>query len=433
MNESSQSDEISLRELYLVFKRGLLLIVAVAAVAGLLAFAVMSFRPNTYEAESTVLINPSPVRAQGPGNLSFNLANGIAYEAYQTLAGSGPVLDAAASRVPQANISANELRQRGRLVRLVAPLRDQVAPLSVTHVVQHTDPALAAALADAWAESTLEAVRSALLADLKLVGAATTAELARLEAELTAVEARWRAFQEQDESDQLTALLSGTSSQLAEGKAKLTMLERQIAAAQAKQALLRDRLGGLGPVTREVLAQLAITEAHQAGLPLLRTQLEALALETPTQFYDRTVAILDLTEYHRAEVALAGSLAEREVVLAQYQHLQDYAAELRERSAALTEQRNRLERELSRARSAHSDIVAVQSIITSVTELALANTRLFNQASIPIEAVGPSRLFITALAVVIAGLLAVVFVFLREAVSSRPAPFAPKGVQAEAP
>lgn len=82
MNESSQSDEISLRELYLVFKRGLLLISAIAAVAGLVAFAVMSFRPNTYEAESTVLINPSPVRAQGPGNLSFNLANSIAYEAY---------------------------------------------------------------------------------------------------------------------------------------------------------------------------------------------------------------------------------------------------------------------------------------------------------------------------------------------------------------
>lgn len=180
MNESPQSDEISLRELYLVLRRGLPLIVAVVAVAGLSAFAVMSLRPNLYEAESTVLIIPSPVRAPGPTNLPFNPVNDISYETYQTLANSRPVLDAAVSRLPQAGISDDELRRQGRLVRLMGPQRpDQVVPLSVTHVVQHTDPALAAALADAWAESTLEAVHSALLENLKLVGAATTAELAR--------------------------------------------------------------------------------------------------------------------------------------------------------------------------------------------------------------------------------------------------------------
>jgi uncharacterized protein involved in exopolysaccharide biosynthesis len=348
MNEPSQNDEISLRDLYLIFKRGLTLIIAVAAAAGLLTFAVTSFRPNTYEAESTVLITPSPVRVQGPNNLTSNPANDVSYEAYQTLANSRPVLDAAVGRVPQANISGGGLRDAGRLVRLLGPQRpDQVVPLSVTHVVRHTDPELAAVLADAWAESTLETVRSALLASLNPVDATTAAELARLEAELAAVEARWRTFQEQDNGELLTSLLSGVTHQLAEGEVRLAALERQIAAAQAKQALLRDRLdgGGLGPATPEgLLAQLRIAEAAEAELPLLRAQLEALIErleQVPRpQLYDWTVAILDLTEHQRAEVVLTESLAERDVLVAQQQRLQAYAAELRQEIAALTQQRS---------------------------------------------------------------------------------------------
>jgi uncharacterized protein involved in exopolysaccharide biosynthesis len=77
-------------------------------------------------------------------------------------------------------------------------------------------------------------------------------------------------------------------------------------------------------------------------------------------------------------------------------------------------------------------VVALQPIIAYVTELAPTNARVLSQASIPTETVGPRRLLITALAVVIVGMLAVLFVFLRDAVSSRPAPF-PKGVQPEAP
>lgn len=429
MNESSQAiqnDEISLRELYLILKRGLPLIVAVAVLAGLIAFAMTLAQPDRYEAESTVLINPSPVRVQGPSNLTFSPPNDVSYEAYQTLAESRPVLEAAVARVPEAGLTGDALRRSGRLVRLLGPQRpDQIAPLSVAHVVQHTDPAMAAALADAWAESTLETVRSALLESLSPVDAATAAELARLEAELAAVEARWRAFQAQDDGELLTALYRGTSNQLAEGEAQLAELERQIAAAQAKQALLRDRLAGsdLGSATAQgLLAQLQLAEAVQGEQPLLAAQLEALlerlAQDPNPQLYEWTVAILDLTEYQRAVVALVAAQAEHEVLAAQQRQLQAYAAELRERLAALNEQRSRLERELFRARAAYNDVAALQPIITYVTELAPTNARLLSRASVPVEPVGPRRLLATALAAVIAALLALVYVFLREAVAT---------------
>ena len=432
MNESSRNDEISLRELYLILKRGLPLVIVLAAVAGLLAFAVMSFRPNLYEAESTVLITPSPVQPQRPGSLTLSLPDISSFEVYQALANSRSVLDAAVSRVSQAGISADELRRQGRLVRLLGPQRpDQVAPLSVTHVVQHSDPELAVVLADAWAESALEAVRNVLLAGLSPVAVATSTELTRAAAALEAIEVRWRTFQGQDDGEQLTSLLSGTTLQLAEGEARLAELERQIAATEAKQALLRDRLSDLGPVTFDLLPQLAIAEAEQAGLSLLRAQLEALPEAPDAQLYHQTIAILDLTEYQRTGLTLAASLAERDALLSQQQRLQAHAIELRQEMAALNEQRSRLERELSTARGAYSDAVAIQPIISYVTELAPTNARLLSQASLPSEPVGPRRLLTTVLAVVIAGMLAVVFVFLRQAVS--PPSVAAKGeVAAEA-
>lgn len=433
MNEPSPyNDDISLRELYLILKRGLPLIIALVAVAGLLAFAVMSFMPNIYEAESTTLITPLPVQLQGPSNLVFNVLNDIPFEAYETLANSHSVLDAALSRLPQAGLSANELRRQGRLVRLLGPQRpDQAVPLSVKHVVQHSDPELAMALADAWAESTLETARNVLLAGLNPVAAATSTELTRAAAMLEAIEVRWRAFREQDDGEQLTSLLSGTTRQLTEGEVRLAELERQIAATEAKQVLLRDRLSGLGPVTFDLLPQLAIAEAEQAGLSLLRAQLEALPEAPDAQLYQQTIAILDLTEYQRTGLTLAASLAERDALLSQQQRLQAHAIELRMEMAALDEQRNMLERELSNARAAHNNVIGLRPTIDYVTELAPTKARLLSQASLPSEPVGPRRLLTTALAVVIAGMLAVVFVFLRQAVS--PPSVAAKGeVAAEA-
>ncbi|HZJ10660.1 MAG TPA: hypothetical protein VFD39_13255, partial [Trueperaceae bacterium] len=43
-------DEVSLRELYLILRAGLPLIVGFALLSGVIAFAVMSLRPESYEA-----------------------------------------------------------------------------------------------------------------------------------------------------------------------------------------------------------------------------------------------------------------------------------------------------------------------------------------------------------------------------------------------
>jgi uncharacterized protein involved in exopolysaccharide biosynthesis len=66
-----REDEISLRDVYLIFRRGLPLIFISSLAAGVLAFIISSFLPSVYEAETTVLISPPAVNVEGTPNLSF--------------------------------------------------------------------------------------------------------------------------------------------------------------------------------------------------------------------------------------------------------------------------------------------------------------------------------------------------------------------------
>src|SRR5690625_6766840 len=56
-------DEISLRDLYLILRRGLPVIAIATIAIALLAFLLVTFSGKRYEEESTVLINPSPIRS----------------------------------------------------------------------------------------------------------------------------------------------------------------------------------------------------------------------------------------------------------------------------------------------------------------------------------------------------------------------------------
>ena len=66
-------DEISLRELYLILRRGLPLILIVTTIGALASFALVVLLPATYEAEATVVSSPTTVQVQDEGALAFAL------------------------------------------------------------------------------------------------------------------------------------------------------------------------------------------------------------------------------------------------------------------------------------------------------------------------------------------------------------------------
>ncbi|MFN2324197.1 MAG: Wzz/FepE/Etk N-terminal domain-containing protein, partial [Trueperaceae bacterium] len=71
-----------MRELYLIVKRGLPTILAVTLIAVVIAVAVMAIRPDSYEAEVTVVSSPTVVQAEGAGTLAFTPRSAIAFATY---------------------------------------------------------------------------------------------------------------------------------------------------------------------------------------------------------------------------------------------------------------------------------------------------------------------------------------------------------------
>ncbi|ADI15954.1 GNVR domain-containing protein [Truepera radiovictrix] len=230
------AEEVSLRDLYLVIVRGLPIILGLALLAGFGAFLLNANRQPVYLAESTVLVTPPPIQIGGGDNLSFSPAYEVSLQTYETLAYSQMVLENA---VAQTDLTPQTLAGLGSLRQLIGPQRpDQVVPLSVVHRVRNADPELAAQLADAWAQSTLEAVRESLFASLSPVDATTAQEVARLSANVEEVEARYRAFAAEDEGPQLEAQLIALTRDLTDGRAREGQLQREIAAAEARIAAL---------------------------------------------------------------------------------------------------------------------------------------------------------------------------------------------------
>jgi len=473
----ARSDEVSLRDLYLVIRRGLPVILGLAALAGILAFLSNSRREPVYAAESTVLVTPPPIQITGDDDLSFSPSNEVSFETYETLARSQLVLEDAVSRV-EANISPNQLLGMGSISELIGPQRpDQIVPLSVIHRVRSGNPRLAANLADAWAQSTLEAVRESLFASLSPVDATTEREVARLQREVEAVEARLRTFEAQDNGAVLEARLSGLTRQIAEGRARLGELSREIAASEARQEALRDQLGGAPDTATtqnpeaalEVLAaQRELNEARRgeasvsvdagsrpgrfgnelSGLAAtlgeettrsiqnaleereaarrgeeqaraqraLQTTLTRYALQTDVP--EGILPLLSRADLRTETVAADGLRAEQAVLGEELAAYREEAAEIQGQIAGLNQRRSRLERELESALTSYNTVAELQASVSYLTELAPTNARILSSASVPTRPVGPRRAFNTLLATLLGALAGLLFVFLRAAVRS---------------
>ncbi len=242
--ETGRSDEVSLRDLFLVLLRGLPFILLLALVCGGVAYYLNAQRQAVFAAESTVLVTPPPIQTGDGENLSFSPINEVSFQIYETLARSQPVLRGAVESLSEVNLSPAQLLGLGTLRQLFGPrLVGDVAPLSVVHRVRNADPERAALLADAWAQSTLQAVRESLFSSLSPVDETTTREVARLQGDVEEVEARVQTFAARDNGALLEAELEGLTRQLTDGRERQGELAREIAAARARVQALQAQLG----------------------------------------------------------------------------------------------------------------------------------------------------------------------------------------------
>jgi uncharacterized protein involved in exopolysaccharide biosynthesis len=399
----NDTDEISLRDVYLIFRKGLPLILVVAVIAGIIAFIVSSLLPKTYEAEATVLISPSPVQIQGTRNLTFRPSSEVSLEAYETLALSRNVLQEAAQSV-DSDMTYEKLG--GTIKQLIGPQRpDQVVPLLVNHTVRNSDPEKAAQLADAWAAVSLKTVQNSLFANLQPISKATNESLLPLQQRLDAARSSLETFEAKDTTEALQATLSRLSQLIADAKAGVTT-RTQLSVAQSGDVtdLLTNDPNNPTQFSSDIQFGSSLSlEQEIAGAEAVISSLRAQG---------QTGALA------QQQAELEGLKKRREVLLTQLPGYEQSYSEAKQTLANLSNQKRSLELELQNAEEAYQSIVSLQPMIAYVTDINPANARLLSRASVPTESVSPRRLLNTALATVLAGLFMLVYVFLREAVKA---------------
>jgi uncharacterized protein involved in exopolysaccharide biosynthesis len=389
-----REDEISLRDVYLIFRRGLPLIFISSLAAGVLAFIISSFLPSVYEAETTVLISPPAVNVEGTPNLSFRPSSEVSFEAYETLAESRGVKGEAVQSVDP-DLSYSDMA--GSVQELIGPQgAGQSAPLLVSHTVRDTDPERAAQLADAWANTTLTAVRNSLFANIEPINDVTVQALEPLRTELATARGALEAFEASDNSESLQATLNTLSQLIASARSGLVTTS-QLSLAQT---------GEIPQGRSAINLESTLDSATQVNL----------AQEIAAQ--EAYIASLGATATAQDRADLAALQARQQALQEQLSSYEQEFQETRQTLASLERQRRELESALENAEEAYQSVLRLQPMIAYVSELSPTNARVLSSAtmSIPSEPVAPNRLLNTALATVIVGLLTLVFVFLREAI-----------------
>jgi uncharacterized protein involved in exopolysaccharide biosynthesis len=391
----TRDDEISLRDVYLIFRKGLPLILILSLVAGVLAFIVSSLLPKVYEAETTVLISPPAVNVEGTQNLSFRPSSEVSFEAYETLAESRGIKGEAVQSVDAA---LKYEHMAGTVEELIGPQSaGQSVPLLVSHRVRDTNPERAAQLADAWANVTLTAVQNSLFANIEPINDVTGQALGTLRTNLSAAQEALETFEASDTSETLQATLSSLSQLIASARSGV-ITTSQLSLAQTGEV----------PQGREDAISLESTLESTTQINLSQ---EIAAREA-------YVASLGATATSRDRAELASLQARQASLQEQLASYEQEFRETRQALATLERQRRDLETALENAKEAYQSVLQLQPMIAFVSELNPTNARILSSAStaVPSEPVAPNRLLNTALAVVLVGLLTLVFVFLREAV-----------------
>ena len=387
---TSASDEVSLRELYLVLRRRFLWIVAAALLAGAAVFAVMATRPAEFVAEATAVVARAPAvvaRTQtgvaGEPGLLFQPEVDVTFETYVTLAYSRGVLEAVLEAVPQADLNLAAMRDALVLERLAGSANQTAPLLAVAHRARARESAVAVALADEWTRATIATVRGLLSESLEAVERITSAELDLARTGLEQAESTLRDFREANDAAADPERLMGTRLRAVALAERRDELQRLVAAREAELGSLRTR--------DDPTETVSLTDAPDAPLTLAGA---IWALEGRIASARAELERLDAqeVEVRREADALAVAVARVQTTVAS------------------------LERAIVRADAEVGVLAAIEPTVAYVAQLAPAGARVLGEAAVPAAPEGRSTLLIALLAAVVVGFAGVVVALLAEAV-----------------
>lgn len=421
-----RADEVSLRDLYLIFRRGLKAILAVTLLAGVGAFLYVSLKPTRYEASASVqvVLEQSHEALDGLGWLVPPV--GMDSSSYRNVALSRTVL-ASAGQVPEGDTA----QLRGVLKRL--DLEDASGAQSANRLLfrHHASGATAAEateLATAWAAATVTAVNVELQEHFTGAADVIRRELESREARLEELRQRWLSFTERDESAELTSAISARVDIIKSGLTTVVSLERRLASTEAQLAALKVALSQHtaepGVETAASLeAQLRAARASGAMSPETADLIEralSLAPDSARLGGDLVGTALS-TQIDTLSGEVAGLNAEITFLQEAMDNSGSALSELRGSLAELTAEGDALKREMTLAQDTYDQVALVAPLIELQGELN-SSARVTQAAVEPLAPVASRRSTITVAAALVGALLATMAVFLGAAIREPDAP-----------
>lgn len=411
------NDEISLRELYLIGRRGLPAVLVVTVVAAVLTYLLAGLTPTRYRADAVVQVTPLQVSRTLSDAVDLSAVTGVSFDTYRTIALGSAVLAATHQAVPDLEVDAASLSDRLSLERVAG---DANGPIVVAHWAEAGTAAGAAALANAWAAAASNAERSTVTESLQELAANLDGQTQQLAAALQGAEAAWQTFQAKDDRDQLNAQLEGLAERRTTAEQRLDFLTRLEAASTARQRLLsgvvRAREQGDPAAVTDQLEALRSSGALPPDLSdALATALSALPAAGVPASQDLATLVARV-QLQNETANVAAYVAEGDTIASQVGGLDRQAADLRTRVASLEAEAADLTRQLDGAQAAYDQISNLSPALAVARNLADGSARVLTQASAPERPVATRRNLLTVAVAVVAFLVMIVLVYLRAAI-----------------
>ncbi len=421
--QTPYADEVSLRDLYLIFRRGLPLIIVIAVLAGAATFLYLTFQPERFESQATVLVTPTPERSGEDVGSAIMQRTNVSYSTYESVAYSQRVLDATFVEFGGDADEAASFRDRLSLANLVGATQPGTQ-LIVGHTASARGAAEAAELANVWSGHTVKAVTETMQAILDPIVRNNQETAGELAGNLAALEEEWRAFQDRNDTGLLEAELSAFTTRNAQASERLDTIARDLASNAARISALTESLttlreteGAALDESGEALTTLLESRDLLSGAAAGELQAFMQTAGTDTRLVELLLG-LELQSLVAESAALSASRDATEAQLAEYGAA---AAERRTTIATLSQERTELERRLRIAETLYTGSLDLQPVLSYISDVLPTNVRILDAAAPPLRSASGGRAMPSVIALVVGGLLASVFVFLRAAVMP-PAP-----------
>ena len=380
-----------------MLRRVLAASLAVSLAAGASAFLATRLRAERYRATATVRLStlgPRPAVGQGAGAeaarqdlIDLTGIARIGFDSYRALAFAPASLRAALAAVPTVPSAptASALARAASLTRLSSG--GDGGPLVVAHTVTDRDPAVAATLANAWARATAAAVRRTVATDTAHLSESVSGQLVSASDAVNAAQTRWTAFQRGDDREHVRAQLSGLEGRITAAQDRLDVLERRIAASQARQTMLRAivqaRTHG---EPSSLTAQVAALASAGAIASTLATDLTRALADVPggmAQSPQDAATVVARTQLQSRAGDLAADVAERSTVGKQLAGLQKLRSDLQAQLADEQRTAEELRRRLDAATRTYQQLARVSPLLQAANALAPEMASVLSAAAPP--------------------------------------------------